>query len=196
LFFLSYPLRRDRIGRGLPAYHHRQNLSSVPGRRTQPVLDTFCSCIPSCVGTPFLLLYLRLFLCHNRVPVLWPSQFHAETTATFAPRHCYLGSNTHPGCRRAHNQCKFHHRSFGLLYALVLPCAGRERRRVLPCFLPAKLSRTTQSVLHSPVCFTLSCSRSTSQDLNDRRNVFQDTSSSSSSPRKIKLTHHPLWQPL
>jgi hypothetical protein len=135
-------------------------------------------------------------LCHNRVPVLWPSQSHAETTAAFAPRHCYLGSNTHPGCRRAHIQCKFHHRSFGLLYALVLPCAGRERRRVLPCFLPAKLSRTTQSVLHSPVCFTLSCSRSISQDLNDRHNVFQDTSSSSSSPRKIKLTHHPLWQPL
>lgn len=52
MFFLSYPLRRDRIGRGLPAYHRTQNLSSVPGRRPQPVLDTSCSCIPSCVGIP------------------------------------------------------------------------------------------------------------------------------------------------
>jgi hypothetical protein len=132
-------------------------------------------------------------LCHNRVPVLWPSQFYAETTATLPPRHCYSGSNTHPSWRRAHDHCKFHHRSFGLLYALVHPCAGRERRRVRHCFLPARPSRTTQSVLHSPGCFTPSCSRSISQELNDRHDVFP---SSSSSPRAFKLTHHPPWQPL
>lgn len=92
LFFHSYPLCRDRIGSGRPAYHRTQNLSSVPGPRPQPVLDTFCSCLESRPS--------RLSL-----PILVPCLFAPGQASTTAVYRCFDRRNStlkrlsrsHPG---------------------------------------------------------------------------------------------------